>query len=831
MEKPQHTKKEGVGKEAGVEDPKELIEFLNKARQGNVEHEDVYWHVFGKGSKTDAKYPASLINRPDLLEKFAVGKGSEFEYHNTTAAAHDLIEYLAKEAEGRIKDNEKEKRQKTITNEIETQKNLLDLLNKAGQGNVEHEDVYWHVFGKGSKTDAKYPASLINRPDLLEKFAVGKNGEPYRSTRDAAHDLMEYLANEAEGKIRNLTKTPEPGPKKEKEKVKEETKEKEDEKTPENKSELIIIFLSLLEKAKSGDETAVKILIEFIVTHKIEITIVGLEPTPEEIEAQRTLIILLEKVQGGDITVITELITFISIHVITITIITPEPTPPTPEKVSSLDDLRDAYLKAKRLRGNIFRGGFGRFFKRKLNFGTEEMDFGGKEGKSDLEIVRKEYQEKLAQYRSAELATIEGNLSGRLSRGEITPAEANAEMQGKIVGLLSEEQGNIDNKSVTGIERNLLEKMKTKWRQFGKTRLIAGALLGGAALTGVAVPAVIGARAGMGAVGTYVGVEAGLERYSKLVGHKGLIKEINKVVGNSITGRDLRINNYLSGLPPLDIKKEAARLRMLQVEKGVSIDNLNTLGDNGEIAALIIKRDDELTAQETMGTAHLDPALVFADRLSNRLAMEINLRNEVVEREVDRERIKKMFRKTTAVLAGGTVGWLIGGKLFQGQEVAPPTPPSAPHLPVSSGIEPIPVPPDTFHTVTTGENTWKIIESNLDSHNTMAGLGEGARTHMIDALKDRFDNMTPAELKGLGFTSGDADLLHIGDSLNMSGILDNHQMITETLLKAQNVSPTDLVEIVKNNREIASWLAEHRQELTGVFDSTKIAEVLRAAGR
>ena len=40
-----------------------------------------------------------------------------------------------------------------------------------------------------------------------------------------------------------------------------------------------------------------------------------------------------------------------------------------------------------------------------------------------------------------------------------------------------------------------------------------------------------------------------------------------------------------------------------------------------------------------------------------------------------------------------------------------------------------------------------------------------------------------------------------------------------------------LVEIVKNNREIASWLAEHRQELTGVFDSTKIAEVLRAAGR
>src|SRR3989338_5823179 len=653
MEKPQHTKKEGVGKEAGVEDPKELIEFLNKARQGNVEHEDVYWHVFGKGSKTDAKYPASLINRPDLLEKFAVGKGSEFEYHNTTAAAHDLIEYLAKEAEGRIKDNEKEKRQKTNTNEIETQKNLLDLLNKARQGNVEHEDVYWHVFGKGSKTDAKYPASLINRPDLLEKFAVGKNGEPYRSTRDAAHDLMEYLANEAEGKIRNLTKTPEPGPKKEKEKVKEETKEKEDEKTPENKSELIIIFLSLLEKAKSGDETAVKILIEFIVTHKIEITIVGLEPTPEEIEAQRTLIILLEKVQGGDITVITELITFISIHVITITIITPEPTPPTPEKVSSLDDLRDAYLKAKRLRGNIFRGGFGRFFKRKLNFGTEEMDFGGKEGKSDLEIVRKEYQDRKSRYRTAELARLSNDLDGRLVRGEITATEVKAEMTTRIVKLLTEEQGNIDERSVEGIERNRFEKMKTRWRQFTKTRLITGGSLSSATIAGAfgvtalsagtaAGIGILGARTGMGTVGTYVGVEAGLERYSKLVGHKGLVKEISRTLGSSVfkldaAKRKSQINGYLDSKSPNEIRKEAAMLRMLQVDKGVSINNLNTLGDDGEIAALIIKRDDELTAQEAMNSAHLDPALAFADRLSNNLARQINSRNELVEKYVNRE--------------------------------------------------------------------------------------------------------------------------------------------------------------------------------------------------
>jgi hypothetical protein len=282
---------------------------------------------------------------------------------------------------------------------------------------------------------------------------------------------------------------------------------------------------------------------------------------------------------------------------------------------------------------------------------------------------------------------------------------------------------------------------------------------------------------------------------------------------------------YITRIPPEDIKKEAARLRMLQVEKGVSIDNLNTLGDNGKIAALIIKRDNELTAQEAMTSAHLEnPKLSFADRLSNRLSMEVNCRNEVVESEVDRERIKKMFRKTTAALAGGAVGWLIGGKLLQHHDATTPTPPS------SHG--PIPVPdhaptsPD-FHVVTPGENTWKIIESNLDSHHSMDGLGEGARTHMIDALKDRFDNMSPTELKDLGFSSGDADLLHIGDSLNMSGILDNPEIVTKALFNAHNLSPGAITEIVKNNATIAKWFTAHHQELRGVFDSSVIEKVLR----
>ena len=107
---------------------------------------------------------------------------------------------------------------------------------------------------------------------------------------------------------------------------------------------------------------------------------------------------------------------------------------------------------------------------------------------------------------------------------------------------------------------------------------------------------------------------------------------------------------------------------MLQVEKGVSINNLGTLGDSGRIVALIIKRDNELAAQEAM-QANESPTLGFAEALSARLATEINLRNEIVEREVDKERLKKMARKTVATLAGGFVGWLIGGKLFKTEKL------------------------------------------------------------------------------------------------------------------------------------------------------------------
>lgn len=182
---------------------RKLLDLLNKARQGHIEYGDVYSHVFGNGTNSSTEYPDFLIKRPDLLEKFAVGKNGE-PYRSTHQAAHDLVDYLAEESEDVIREFEEKAAIERITKEIDVEKDLLEQLNKARQGHIEIGDIYGHVFGGQSMSGIKYPSFLVNREDLLEKFAVGKNGEPYQSTSEAAHDLVEFLAQETVEVIEDL---------------------------------------------------------------------------------------------------------------------------------------------------------------------------------------------------------------------------------------------------------------------------------------------------------------------------------------------------------------------------------------------------------------------------------------------------------------------------------------------------------------------------------------------------------------------------------------------------------------------------------------------------
>ena len=126
-----------------------------------------------------------------------------------------------------------------------------------------------------------------------------------------------------------------------------------------------------------------------------------------------------------------------------------------------------------------------------------------------------------------------------------------------------------------------------------------------------------------------------------------------------------------------------------------------------------------------------------------------------------------------------------------------------------------------------GDNLWKIIENNLDSNKAMEGLEEGARTHMIDALKDRFEKMSPDELKALGFSSGDADILKVGDKLDLSKILGSPDTVMKTLLEAKKLSPDEIKSIVANNAKIAKWFSEHHGELTQAIDNETVDGILK----
>jgi len=161
----------------------------------------------------------------------------------------------------------------------------------------------------------------------------------------------------------------------------------------------------------------------------------------------------------------------------------------------------------------------------------------------------------------------------------------------------------------------------------------------------------------LGTTGRYIGGQAALERYTKVLGDKsGLIIDIRKEIARKAkTGSAIfnSLDTYIASIPPDKIRQEAARLRMLQVEKGVSLDRLAISGDDGNIVALIMQRNNELIAQEAVKNARLNnnPALAVPDALSNSLALQINSMHEMGEKEIDKNRRKKMVRNFLAASA------------------------------------------------------------------------------------------------------------------------------------------------------------------------------------
>ncbi len=185
-----------------------LVEILNKARQEHSEQE-IYNFVFGRNTSSEIELPEYLIERSDLIDKFAVGIGKP--YRSSSTAAHDLIDYLSEEAEGAIHgfedDIEKdriEKERKRIQGEINVEKTFLERLNKARQDHAEADGLYNFIFGIDTSNTYELPKYLLNQDDIIANFSYGISGQKYNSKTAAAHDLVEFLYKESENQINHL---------------------------------------------------------------------------------------------------------------------------------------------------------------------------------------------------------------------------------------------------------------------------------------------------------------------------------------------------------------------------------------------------------------------------------------------------------------------------------------------------------------------------------------------------------------------------------------------------------------------------------------------------
>lgn len=147
--------------------------------------------------------------------------------------------------------------------------------------------------------------------------------------------------------------------------------------------------------------------------------------------------------------------------------------------------------------------------------------------------------------------------------------------------------------------------------------------------------------------------------------------------------------------------------------------------------------------------------------------------------------------------------------------------------------------PAIEYTVKSGDNIWGIIENKLETQGLFEGMEEGQRTHLIDTFKDKITAMSPQELKEIGITSGDPNVLKAGESINLTSVLGDTEALPSAMHASEMLSDVQIEAIEANNIKIADWIASHPNQsitaeridniLSGGGTETFTPDVLRAA--
>ncbi|OIO30911.1 hypothetical protein AUJ77_01035 [Candidatus Nomurabacteria bacterium CG1_02_43_90] len=110
-----------------------------------------------------------------------------------------------------------------------------------------------------------------------------------------------------------------------------------------------------------------------------------------------------------------------------------------------------------------------------------------------------------------------------------------------------------------------------------------------------------------------------------------------------------------------------------------------------------------------------------------------------------------------------------------------------------------------------GDSMWKIAEHQLQQNlHDFNELPEGQRVHLIDAIKDKIAENP----QHFGITSGNADVLAVGDHLDFKDIFSNQQFMGETIDKAHHLTPGEITGIENYSAPKSAPLAEVTQHST-----------------
>ena len=127
----------------------------------------------------------------------------------------------------------------------------------------------------------------------------------------------------------------------------------------------------------------------------------------------------------------------------------------------------------------------------------------------------------------------------------------------------------------------------------------------------------------------------------------------------------------------------------------------------------------------------------------------------------------------------------------------------------------------SVHTVEKGDKIWKILESKLEARGSFEGMNEAQRIHLIDDLEDEIKEMSSDDLKKIGIVSGKADVIQVGEQIDLSNVLKD-ESVEKAVASAKGLSESQVNSILEQQKgtHTAGYAGAHenisKTELSGI---------------